>query len=51
MGIGLSHEQANGSLRVTLSRFSSAREVGTFAMELEKIVERLRKISPLKKEA
>ncbi|KNZ41912.1 cysteine desulfurase family protein [Acetobacterium bakii] len=48
-GIGGDHERAHGSIRFTLGRFNTMDEV-TFVVEnLAKIVENLRKISPLGK--
>ncbi len=47
--IHLTDEEANGSLRISLSRFTTEEEVDVFLKELPKIVERLRKISPFGK--
>ena len=44
--IGASHEDANGSLRMTLSRFTNEEEIEYVLKILPKIVEKLRKISP-----
>jgi len=44
--IGLSHEEANGSLRLTLSRFTTEKEIDYTLEILPKIIEKLRKISP-----
>lgn len=46
MALGLSHEEANGSLRLSLSRFTTEKEIGCVLKILPKIVERLRRISP-----
>ncbi len=45
LAIGLSHEEAHGSLRVTLGRMTTEKEVDYFLEQLPLIVERLRKIS------
>ena len=42
-------ERAHGSLRMTLSRFTTKEELDFTLKELKKIVEKLRKISPLTK--
>ena len=47
LAIGLPHEIAHGSLRITLSEENTLEEVGFVADELKKIVERLRNMSPL----
>jgi cysteine desulfurase len=49
LAIGLKPEEAHGSLRVTLGRFTSEDDVDYFLEQLPPIIERLRKISPLKK--
>ena len=46
MAIGLNHEEANGSLRLTLSRFTTEKEINYVLEILPKIIEKLRKISP-----
>jgi len=46
MALGLSHEEANGSLRLTLSRFTTEKEIDYVLEMLPKIIEKLRKISP-----
>ncbi len=48
LAMGLSHEQAHGSLRVTLGRFTTEEEVDYFLQKLPVVVEKIRKISPLK---
>lgn len=46
--IGLKPEEAHGSLRLTMGRFTKKEEIDSVLRELPGIVERLRKISPLK---
>ncbi|MGC9309953.1 MAG: cysteine desulfurase family protein [Candidatus Nanoarchaeia archaeon] len=46
--IGLTGLEANSSLRITLSRFTTQQEVDTFLKEIKGVVKRLRKISPIK---
>ncbi|MBD5530608.1 MAG: cysteine desulfurase NifS [Lachnospiraceae bacterium] len=47
LAIGLPHEIAHGSLRITLSEKTTVEEIDFVADELKKIVERLRNMSPL----
>ncbi|MDE7176800.1 MAG: cysteine desulfurase NifS [Lachnospiraceae bacterium] len=47
LAIGLPHEIAHGSLRITLSEENTLEEIDFVADELKKIVERLRDMSPL----
>ncbi|HWQ89949.1 MAG TPA: cysteine desulfurase NifS [Desulfitobacteriaceae bacterium] len=47
LAMGLSHEIAHGSLRFTLGRQNTEEDVAYVLEHLPKIVERLRKISPL----
>lgn len=47
LAIGLPHEIAHGSLRLTLSEENTVEEVDFVVDELKRIVERLRKMSPL----
>ncbi len=47
LGIGLSHEVAHGSLRITLGYENENHEVNYLLQELPKIVEKLRMMSPL----
>lgn len=47
LAIGLPHEIAHGSLRLTLSEENTVEEIDFVVDELKKIVERLRKMSPL----
>ncbi|MFX1321585.1 MAG: cysteine desulfurase family protein [Promethearchaeota archaeon] len=49
LAIGLKPEEAHGSLRISLGRFTTEEEVNYFLEKLPSIIERLRKISPLKK--
>ncbi len=47
LAIGLEHEKAHGSLRITLSKENTAEEVDYLIKELIPIVKRLREMSPL----
>lgn len=47
LAIGLEHEIAHGSMRVSLSEFSTEEEIDAFLKELPAIVQRLRDMSPL----
>ncbi|MDD3930720.1 MAG: cysteine desulfurase NifS [Eubacteriales bacterium] len=47
LGIGLPHEIAHGSLRVTLGRETEAEDLSRMVGDLSKIVARLRELSPL----
>ena len=47
LAIGLPHEIAHGSLRLTLSEKTTKEEIDFTVEELKKIVDRLRKMSPL----
>jgi cysteine desulfurase len=49
LAIGLKPEEAHGSLRISLGRFTTEEDVNYFLEKLPSIIERLRKISPLKK--
>jgi len=49
MALGMKAEEAHGSLRLTLSRFTTEEEIKKVSSELPKIIEKLRKISPLAK--
>ncbi len=49
LAIGLSHEEANGSLRLSLSRLNTEEEVNIVLAEMPKVVQNLRKISPFDK--
>ncbi|HUW89191.1 MAG TPA: IscS subfamily cysteine desulfurase [Candidatus Nanopelagicaceae bacterium] len=50
LAIGLKAQDAQGSLRVTVGRFTTEDDVNYFLEKLPPIINRLRKISPLKKE-
>ncbi|MDR2898974.1 MAG: cysteine desulfurase NifS [Clostridiales bacterium] len=47
LAIGLPHEKAHGSLRLTLGRYNTEEEVDTLLNVLPPIVQRLRDMSPL----
>lgn len=47
LGIGLDHEIAHGSLRLSLGDFNNEEEIDYVVEELKKIVQRLRMMSPL----
>ena len=47
LAIGLPHEKANGSLRMTLEHYNTEQEVDTVLKELPMIVSKLRDMSPL----
>ena len=47
LGIGLPHEIAHGSLRASLSEFTTQEEIDSFLKALPPIVQRLRDMSPL----
>jgi len=49
VAIGLRPEEAHGSLRATVGRFTTEDDVDYFLEKLPPIIERLRKMSPLKK--
>ncbi len=49
LAIGLRPEEAHGSLRATVGRFTTEDDVNYFLEKLPPIIERLRKMSPLKK--
>jgi cysteine desulfurase len=49
-GIGGDHERAHGSIRMTVGRFNTLDEVDFVVDTLKKVVENLRKISPLGKD-
>lgn len=51
LAIGLKPAEAHGSLRITLGKFTSESDVNYLLEKLPPIVERLRKISPLRKKA
>lgn len=45
LSLGLRHEQAHGSLRVTLGKYTTKKEIDTLITKLKEVVKRLRKIS------
>jgi cysteine desulfurase len=45
--MGVSHEAANGSLRLTLSEFTTEQEIDYVLEVLPEIVQRLRDMSPI----
>lgn len=45
LSIGLKHEDAHGSLRVTLGKHTTKKDIETFISKLKKVVEKLRKVS------
>ena len=47
LAIGLPHEIAHGSLRVTISEETSIEEIDFVVDELKQIIDRLRSMSPL----
>lgn len=47
--LGLKHEEAHGSIRFTLSRYTTKEEIDYTVKELKKIVSKLREMSPWKK--
>jgi cysteine desulfurase len=47
MSIGLTHEIAHGSLRLTIGDFTTEEDVDYTVKELKGIVDRLRMMSPL----
>ena len=49
LAIGLRPEEAHGSLRATVGRFNTEDDVDYFLEKLPPIIERLRKMSPLKR--
>ncbi|MFW9999285.1 MAG: cysteine desulfurase family protein [Candidatus Hermodarchaeota archaeon] len=49
LAIGLKPEEAHGSLRVSLGRFTTEEDIDYFLQKLPIVIERLRKMSPLKK--
>lgn len=45
LSLGLKHEQAHGSLRLTIGKHTTKKEIDTLIVKLKEIVKRLRKIS------
>ena len=50
LGIGGDHERAHGSIRFTLSRFTTAEQIEITIAAVAEVVENLRRISPLGKD-
>jgi len=50
MATGVSHEHAHGSIRFSLGRFNKREELDYVYEELKKVIENLRKLSPINKE-
>jgi cysteine desulfurase len=48
LALGLKHEDAHGSLRVSLGKWTTEKEINYFVKKLSEVVEKLRKISPFK---
>ena len=49
LAIGLKSEQAHGSLRLTLGRWTKEKDIDYLLRVLPKVIEKLREISPFKK--
>ena len=49
LAIGLKPEDSHGSLRVSLGRFTTEKDINYFLEKLPHVIERLREISPIKK--
>ncbi len=49
LAIGLPHEQAHGSLRISLGKYNGGEDIDPFVDALEIVVNRLREMSPLYK--
>ena len=47
LSIGLKHEEAHGSLRITLSIENNKEQIDFFINKLKEVIENLRKLSPL----
>ncbi|HPR42147.1 MAG TPA: cysteine desulfurase family protein [Candidatus Methanofastidiosa archaeon] len=50
MGIGGNHERAHGSVRFTLGRYNTMEDVDSAVENISNVVEKLREISPLRRE-
>ena len=50
LAIGLKPQEAHGSLRVSVGRFTTEEDIEYFLKKLPPIIERLRKMSPLKRD-
>ena len=51
IAMGLLHEEAHGSLQLTCGRFTVEQDIDTLIDRLPAVVDRLRKLSPLYREA
>ncbi len=49
LALGLKHEQAHGSLRLTIGKYTKKEDVDYVLEVLPKVVEKLREISPFKR--
>jgi cysteine desulfurase len=49
LAIGLKPEEAHGSMRATIGRFTTEEDIEYFLEKLPPVIKRLRKMSPLKK--
>lgn len=49
LGIGGDHERAHGSVRFTLSRYNTKKEIDSTINEMADVIKKLREISPLSK--
>ena len=49
IALGLLHEEAHGSLEITVGRFTEEEEIYSIINALPEVVDRLRKLSPLYK--
>ncbi|MFA5276167.1 MAG: cysteine desulfurase NifS [Candidatus Omnitrophota bacterium] len=47
LALGLPHEIAHGSLRITIGRWTTEEEINNFLQQLPQVVEKLRAMSPL----
>ena len=48
MALGLSHQQAHGSIRFTLGQYTTQEEINYVLKALPEVIKRLRALSPLK---
>ncbi len=48
MALGMTHQRAHGSIRFSLSKYTTEAEINYVLKILPKVIERLRKLSPLK---
>ncbi len=51
IAMGLTHEEAHGSLQLTCGRFTTEQDIDLLIDQLPEVVDRLRKLSPLYREA